>query len=150
MPQSRSINRLIRSMSSADTPAARVFMPYLAHPWPGLAEARAQFSGPAQLPEPVAELAGGDSPSRFLSLKEFRGAVIIPPGPPMIVGNVWLCYPGRRHAVTARTSTLLFDRDEDGVSQEVFEAWSPRVVEFFERGDDAGGDLVDAGGIWTG
>ena len=116
-------------MSPAESARAAVFLSDVAYPWPSLAEARARFSWP-EPPEAskMAELAGGAAPSRFLSLKEFKGVVIIPPGPPRIVGNVWLCYPGRRHAVTAHTNTLLFDSGDNpawGIGEWLFMAVDP-------------------------
>ena len=42
---------------------------------------------------------------------------------------------------------LLFDRGEDGISQKIFEAGSPGIVQFPKCGDDAGRDLIDASGI---
>ena len=54
--------------------------------------------GVAPASRPVAELEDA-TPRRTLTLKEFKGAVILPPGEPMMVGNVWLAYPGRRVGV---------------------------------------------------
>jgi len=62
---------------------------------------------------PVAELDGSTAPVQVVTLKELQGTGFYPPGPPMSVRNVWLSYPGRRHAVTAASHTLMFHHDED-------------------------------------
>lgn len=109
-------------MSSADSPAQRL-AETISYPWPGgLVEARTRIG------RPVAELNGGGPPERVLTLKEFKGVVMLPPGPPRVVNNVWLTYPGRRHAVTACGNTLLCDRDENpasGIGEWVFAAVDP-------------------------
>ena len=49
----------------------------------------------------------------------------------MLVHNVWLTYPGRKHAVTATSNTLLFERDENpawGIG-----IWLPMAVDLDER-----------------
>lgn len=84
--------------------------------WPGgLPEAS------ARLGRPVAELADAGRPERVVTVKGFKGVVILPPGEPMYVDNVWLTYPGRRHAVTARGNTLLCDHDRNPAS--AFSEW---------------------------
>lgn len=99
----------------------RVFFRDVAWPWPGgLAEARAQFAGP------VAEF--DVPPSRILTLKEVRPGEVIQPGPPRAADNVWLCYPGRRHAISATVSTAMIHPDDNpafGIGEWVHMAVDP-------------------------
>src|SRR5258708_10528912 len=104
-------------MASAENAVRRVFFRDVAWSWPDFAEASARFA------EPVAELDRDVPPSRVLSLKEVSDRVAIPPGPPRIVENVWLCYPGRRHVISASASTPLIDPGDNpsfGIGKWVF------------------------------